>query len=169
MAAGRTNPVKRLSRILTMLASGSAILVLQTGDRIRPSAATCPRTETHGSRRIMNMSSLSATVSVSMYSGRTDPAWDLEQPEAERVLDRLRKMPRLAALEPEHPRLGYRGVAVEFETGDRADRWELHRGRVLGHDGRQYADRNRSLERLLLETGRGEYRDEIANLVAREF
>ena len=117
----------------------------------------------------MNMSSLSATVSVSMYSGRTDPTWGLAQPEAERVLGRLRKMPRLAALEPEHPKLGYRGVAVEFETGDRADRWELHRGRVLGDDGRQYADQDRSLERLLLETGRGDYRDEIADLVAREF
>ena len=169
MAAGRTNPVKRLSRTLTMLASGSAILVLQTGDRIRPFAAARPRTEARGSGRIMNLSSLSATVSVTMYSGRTDPTWVLAHPEAERVLDRLRKMPRLAALEPEHPKLGYRGLAVEIETGDRADRWELHRGRVLGHDGRQYADRDRSLERLLLETGPGNYRDEIADLVAREF
>ena len=117
----------------------------------------------------MNMSSLSATVSVSMYSGRADPTWVLAQPEAERVLGRLRKMPRLAALKPEHPRLGYRGVAVEFESGDRGHRWELHRGRVLGHDGLQYADWDRSLERLLLETGQGDYRDEIADLVAREF
>lgn len=115
------------------------------------------------------MSSLSATVSVSMYAGRTDPTWALAQPEAERVLGRLQGMPLLAAGEPEHPKLGYRGVAVEFKTGDPADRWEIHRGRALGHDGHQYADRDRSLERLLLETGRGDYREEIADLIAREF
>jgi len=95
-------------------------------------------------------------VTLQIYSGRPDPAWDLD-PGAERELAR-----RIAALAPiaappeQDAGLGYRGFAV-VTGGD-----ELHiRGDLVRVNGRALADPNESVEAWLVATGPPELRTRV--------
>jgi hypothetical protein len=93
-----------------------------------------------------------ATVVVEIFSGRPDPSWPLDVFQLAELRTRLKTLRATGdrTLPPE-PGLGYRGVHVAIQTGARGEMVAVRQGRVA-FEGRILMDRDRRLERWLLDT-----------------
>jgi hypothetical protein len=95
-------------------------------------------------------------VVLDIFSGRGNPEWLLQPPESAELARRLAGLARSAAVPPSEG-LGYRGVLVEQGSAP-GDLLRVHDGLVtFERDPAQMPllDPGRSLERWLLESGRG--------------
>jgi hypothetical protein len=93
-----------------------------------------------------------ATVVLEIFSGRPDPSWPLTVFELTELRARLKAMrPTAERTLPPEPGLGYRGLHVAIQTGARGEIIAVRNGRVA-FEGRILLDRNRKLERWLLDT-----------------
>ncbi|MDL2335105.1 MAG: hypothetical protein QFC55_03640 [Chloroflexota bacterium] len=99
----------------------------------------------------------SITVSLGIYSGRVDPSWDLTEAEIAQVATAIAALP-LASARPPEGGLGYRGFSLLMRWPGRADETLIaYRGAVAapGVGARSvFVDEGRTIERLLLDTGR---------------
>ena len=94
------------------------------------------------------------TITVLMFSGRPNPFWSLAGTDAERVIAALQSLPATSEPAPPSPGLGYQGVSIEIADAGRSVEWHLYSGIAVAN-GTRYADLDRSVERMLIETGRG--------------
>ena len=88
----------------------------------------------------------------SVYSGREDPEWDIDEGLAHRLLGLWERLKPWAGKPPKPPGLGYRGVFVSFGDGARfvvygGAVWFESRGKILIR-----RDPGRRFERLILES-----------------
>jgi len=97
------------------------------------------------------------TTSLGIYSGRPDPSWDLGDAQAAEVVTASAALPAAIGTPPEGG-LGYHGFTLVLRRPGQADETLIaYRGTVSspGAGARPYrADPGRTVERLLLETGR---------------
>jgi len=112
----------------------------------------------------------SITVALGIYSGRPDPAWDLAAAQVAQVTSAIAALPVATGTPPEGG-LGYRGFSLLLQFPAQADQTLVaFRGLVapLGVGARSvYVDDGRTIERLLLDTGRSILNsDEIAAVEA---
>jgi hypothetical protein len=74
-------------------------------------------------------------VELDAFSGRPNPGWSDDSPEASKFVSMLRSLHLLAATSPsnvrEPPDLGYRGFIIR----DRNDEWRVFAGQVEWRDG----------------------------------
>lgn len=93
-----------------------------------------------------------ATVVLSVFSGRPDPSWPLDE---HHVAELRRRLKALAAAHdrtlPPEPGLGYRGLHVTLDDGAHGEVVTVRHGRVA-FERRILEDRGRALERWLLDT-----------------
>jgi hypothetical protein len=109
-------------------------------------------------------------VELDIFSGMPNPTWILTDAEGESFVKRL------AALGPSSSsglsgNLGYRGFIVQCMQGDYLQLIRVQKGTVQIADGATevYAsDKNRELERWLLNTGKPYIDDELFQIAARE-
>ena len=94
---------------------------------------------------------MSIEVSLNIFSGRTNPAWFLDETKASELGRLLANLSNPSEKKSER-RLGYRGFLIRggplVEAGERI---RVFRG-VVELPGRSFVDRNRNLERWLLES-----------------
>lgn len=92
-----------------------------------------------------------ATITVDVFSGRPNPAWDLDAAAAAAIVAAWQHLGATGPAEyPGH--LGYRGVSADFADGLRL---VVTGGVAMASEGTARADTGRALERMLIETGRG--------------
>ena len=99
-----------------------------------------------------------------------NPTWSLTPAATRRLVQELAALPRVPAKEW-RGNLGYRGFILRIGQVPDAQLAQLQAGtvRISAHGTSVYAqDKDRNLERWLLETGRPHLKAEIAQMVARE-
>jgi hypothetical protein len=89
-----------------------------------------------------------------IYSGRPNPAWQVEGECAREVEHAIANLPEAPEGASPYGGLGYSGVRVDFEAGGRRRQAVFGSGIALV-DGRPLVDAGRRLERLILASGRG--------------
>jgi hypothetical protein len=89
-------------------------------------------------------------VTLDMFSGRPNPEWTLGPAEAAVFERRISALPSISASNQPDAPLGYRGFTIR-EDGNEV---RVFGGQVTTK-GQVLADRGRSLERWLLDSGRG--------------
>lgn len=112
-------------------------------------------------------------VEVDVYSGRPNPRWDLSPQQAEEFLKMVRSLPKGERDTALDEGLGYRGLNV---TGDKLkqegyDKLVIGKGIVVAQEGsesQQFTDKDRALERWLLQTGKGQLEDELYEYLSEE-
>ncbi len=88
------------------------------------------------------------TVTLNVFSGRTNPTWELANTEAEYLLLQVQELSVPATRRPKIPDLGYRGMTVSCEA-----RAEIHVfGGVITSEANMWLDSERGLEKWLLST-----------------
>ena len=95
-------------------------------------------------------------VALDVYSGRENPDWNLTPGEEETFLKSLKALNRTDA-EFISAGLGYRGFIVEGTGLEGYDRVSVYKGVVLAQAGNRssrFEDKDQSLERWLLDTGK---------------
>ena len=99
----------------------------------------------------------SVAVSLGIYSGRPDPAWELSEAQSAVLLAMLADLQEGSGVPPEGG-LGYRGFGLRVRVDGQADQdLVAFRGAVAAPGTgprRVWADATRSIERFLLDTGR---------------
>ncbi|MBP1705754.1 MAG: hypothetical protein H6Q36_1493 [Chloroflexi bacterium] len=142
----RPSPADGRARRATLLAAVAALLILAGCAGPAPSAG--PATPVAAPR---------VTVTLGIYSGRPDPSWELDPAQSAALVRLLASLPAVTGVPPEGG-LGYRGFGLVIDAGGQAvERLVAYRGAVAaqGTGARQVrTDPTRSVERLLLETGR---------------
>jgi hypothetical protein len=84
------------------------------------------------------------TAGVSLFSGRPDPTWPLDDEVAQRLVEKWRALELTDAPVPEAPPLGYRGAFLLAPDGRR---WCFHDNvAVLGAERRHDPDRRLEYE-----------------------
>jgi RNA polymerase sigma factor (sigma-70 family) len=116
---------------------------------------------------------LSVRTSVSIYSGRENPSWPLTAPQAAEFLKRLKGLPKTDA-PAEQSRLGYQGfyLQVSGEKFGGIDYITVFGGfvRTRGRGPDQaFLDKDRTLEKWLLDTGKGTLDPALYNGLAAGF
>jgi hypothetical protein len=110
-------------------------------------------------------------VELDIFSGAPNPTWVLTSAEADVFVRRLAALTRISARKrPEA--LGYRGLIVLLRQGADAQLIRIQNGAVHFSNGATnfYSyDRDRDLERWLLNTGKGRLKNELFQAVEREF
>ena len=109
-------------------------------------------------------------IELDIFSGMPNPTWILTDAEVDSFVKRL------AALEPSSStelsgNLGYRGFIVQCMQGNNLQLIRVQRGTVQISDNATavYAsDKNRDLERWLLNTGKPHIDDELFQIAERE-
>ena len=109
-------------------------------------------------------------VEIDIFSGMPNPTWALTDAETRQLAGRL------AALPPAAPRelsanLGYRGLVVTIRQPDGEAKVRVQKGiaEILQNARTAYhEDRNRSLERWLLDTGKAHVATDVLQIVQRE-
>jgi hypothetical protein len=100
---------------------------------------------------------MTARVNIDLYSGRPNPSWDLSSDETIRLLSLVEALTPTGTAPPSDG-LGYRGVTVTVQTTP-VQTFAVANGFVQvkeeGKALRFLHDPQRSVERWLLETGRG--------------
>ena len=91
---------------------------------------------------------MSWAASVSIFSGRSDPTWQLEAATGECLVEIWDTLAPTDKPMPESPHLGYRGACVVAPDGRR---WVV-RGIIVALDEDRRVDPERRLERKLLST-----------------
>jgi hypothetical protein len=113
-------------------------------------------------------------VEADLYSGRENPAWELEESDATRfLLLRAALPPEDAPLTSVPGGLGYRGLRVVVSSGDEVQRFVIGGGVVTEFAGetdqRHFRDLDRALEKWLLRTGKAQLGAELLeHLLASE-
>jgi hypothetical protein len=97
------------------------------------------------------------SVTFGIYSGRPDPTWELSDAEAADVVGAISALPVVTGVPPQGG-LGYHGYFLLIRRAGQPDETLVaYRGTVAsvgGGSGSYRADAGRTVERLLLETGR---------------
>jgi hypothetical protein len=109
-------------------------------------------------------------VELDIFSGMPNPTWILTNAEADSFVKQLAALPQAPASELSG-NLGYRGFIVQCTQGADAQLIHIQKGNVhISKDATNvYAfDKDRELERWLLNTGRPHLKDEIFQIVERE-
>jgi hypothetical protein len=110
-------------------------------------------------------------VELDIFSGMPNPTWVLTDAEADSFVERLAAVPRAAATELSG-NLGYRGFIVQVTQGTDTELIRIQTGtvhitkgatNVYGHD------KDRELERWLLNTGKPHLRSDVFQIADREF
>lgn len=113
----------------------------------------------------------SCEVELDIFSGMPNPTWILTNAAADSFLKQLAALPLTSARELSG-NLGYRGFIVQCTQGDNTRLIRVQNGivHISGGETNVYAyDEDRELEHWLLNTGRPHLKDEIYQIVEREF
>jgi hypothetical protein len=115
----------------------------------------------------------SLQVELDAFSGRPNPSWELTGAQAADFVARLRALQPVPEARPSGDGLGYRGFIVRAtsEPIDGYDEVTLYRGTVLARQGSRttaFIDRDRTLERQLLDSARGHVPEPVLQYVASE-
>jgi hypothetical protein len=96
-------------------------------------------------------------VVLDVFSGRPNPAWNLEGQLAEELVRRLRGLHRVERQRPSTPpALGYRGLRLTQRAAGQKEAWQAPYevyGGFVKHGDSVYLDESRSLERWVLNSG----------------
>src|SRR6266852_2462555 len=151
MGTGPTSLVPLPRQTSTTAATSSAIRELPTAVRTRSSARlwwSCMATSS--SNEPTRVETWRARASV--YSGRPDPEWDLDQELVKRLLEMWEQMEPSHSAPPHPPGLGYRGAVLESSEG----KWfSAYNGAVQLTAGKSVLvreDSGRDFERLILQS-----------------
>ena len=113
-----------------------------------------------------------AKVELDLFSGRPNPTWELTHVESDEILRLLSSLPETTGDRAPEEGLGYRGIVLTPPPDAAFTEVVVAGGVALATDanGRIHhlLDRDRALERRLLETGRGRIAADIIDAVARE-
>jgi hypothetical protein len=112
-------------------------------------------------------------VEVDVYSGRPNPRWELSAQQAEEFSKMLRALPKRECDSALAQGLGYRGLKV---TGSRLSQEGyteivISRGIVMMKEesrSQQFIDKDRALERWLLQTGKGKLEEKLYEYLSEE-
>jgi len=110
-------------------------------------------------------------VELDIFSGMPNPTWILTNAEADSFVKQLEALPPTSARELSG-NLGYRGFIVQVTQGADRQLVRVQRGTVQISKGgtNVYAhDKDRNLERWLLNTGKPHLKSELLQIVEREF
>ena len=109
-------------------------------------------------------------VELDIFSGMPNPKWTLTSADADNFVKQLGKLPSTSARESSG-NLGYRGFIVQCAKGDETQVIGIQTGIVYISKCATVAyalDKNRHLERWLLNTGKLHLKDELFQIVDRE-
>jgi hypothetical protein len=73
--------------------------------------------------------SLKMTIELEVFSGRSNPTWVLDKPDAERLQKMLQNLPLSASVMPEVG-LGYRGFTITGEYQEKTSVQHIYNGKV---------------------------------------
>jgi hypothetical protein len=111
-------------------------------------------------------------VEVDLYSGRPNPRFRLSAEAADELLRRINVLPAAAEAVPPVERLGYRGLRVHAGTSSSPSEVMISGGTVtVGNaagEVRQLVDRDRGLERWLIDAGSGELDADLVTMLRKE-
>lgn len=112
-----------------------------------------------------------AEVELDIFSGRPNPAWTLSGEETRELLGMLENLPSTNTRSPEAG-LGYRGFVVSFQDQRRrVTTVRIHGGTVersVGESSEFFADKDRKLERWLLDTGQSKLDPSVFTAVSEK-
>jgi hypothetical protein len=109
-------------------------------------------------------------VELDIFSGMPNPAWALTNAEADSFVERLAAMPRAAATELTG-NLGYRGFIIQVTQGAGTELIRVQTGTVhitQGATNLYGHDKDRELERWLLNTGKPHLKIDVFQIADRE-
>ncbi|HSG40370.1 MAG TPA: hypothetical protein VLE27_12090 [Thermoanaerobaculia bacterium] len=110
-------------------------------------------------------------VELDIFSGRPNPAWKLSEEEASQFLGMLYELPGAEA-QPDEGKLGYRGFVVSFKDPQgQVATARIHEGTVersAGGSTEYFADKDRKLERWLLQASASRLSPDLYDIVAKE-
>ena len=112
-----------------------------------------------------------ANVELDIFSGMPNPTWSLTSDEIASFVRQLASLPPRPARELAG-NLGYRGFIIQVTQGQGTQVVRIQTGfvHISAGGADAYADdRNRVLERWVLDTGRPHLRTDILQIVEREF
>ncbi len=110
-------------------------------------------------------------VELDIFSGMPNPTWILTNAQADRFVKRVAALPRAAARKLSS-HLGYRGFIVQCTQGADTQLIRIQNGTVHISKAERSLytyDKDRELERWLLNTGRPHLKNELLQIVEREF
>lgn len=110
-------------------------------------------------------------VELDLFSGMPNPTWTLTKAEADSLMKQLAALPPSSAGQLSG-NLGYRGFIVQCAQGANTQVIHIQNGTVHISKGVKniYAqDKDRELERWLLNTARPHLKNEVLQIVEREF
>ena len=110
-------------------------------------------------------------VELDIFSGMPNPTWILTNAEADTFVKQLAALSRTSARELSG-NLGYRGFIVQVTQGADTQLIRIQTGTVHVSKGATNIytfDKNRELERWLLNTGKPHLKNELFQIVEREF
>jgi hypothetical protein len=110
-------------------------------------------------------------VELDIFSGMPNPAWVLTDAEADSFVRKLAALSQASATELSG-NLGYRGFIVQVTEGANSSLIRIQNGKVHISKGATnlYAyDKDRELERWLLNTGKPHLKNELFEIAEREF
>jgi hypothetical protein len=112
-------------------------------------------------------------VEMDVYSGVPNPVWNLSAAEAEEFLGRFRALAPRAGAQRRAEALGYRGMIVK-PVGERIEGWEeitVGFGSIAAREGvtaKYFTDPGRALEKWLLQSAKGQVKEDLYNYVLAE-
>ncbi len=97
------------------------------------------------------MKDVKISVELAVFSGRPNPAWELENEEVQHLNNLLQNLPSLQSPVPAEG-LGYRGFIVKVNDGDTVQMVHVYAGRVWADTdiSKVFMDKNR-VEQLLMQ------------------
>ena len=110
-------------------------------------------------------------VELDVFSGNPNPVWILSEADGVIFLKKLAMLPQASAKEL-HNDLGYRGFIVEVINETEASLVRIQNGTVQISQNNTtvyYSDRDRHLERWLLNSGKPTLRSDLFKIVERDF
>jgi hypothetical protein len=115
--------------------------------------------------------SVRVEVELDIFSGNPNPTWILSPEEGALFVQRLATLPPAPA-KALSTHLGYRGFIVQVAKGTEQSLVHIQNGTVqilVGDTKVYYSDRNRDLERWLLNSGKPSLKSDIFKIVEKEF
>ena len=115
--------------------------------------------------------SVRVEVELDIFSGNPNPTWILSPQEGVVFVQRLAALPQAPAKNLS-THLGYRGFIVQVAKGTEQSLVQIQNGTVqilVGDTKVYYSDRNRDLERWLLNSGKPSLKSDIFQIVKNEF
>lgn len=115
--------------------------------------------------------SVRVEVELDIFSGNPNPTWILSPQEGVVFVQRLAALPPAPAKNLS-THLGYRGFIVQVAKGTEQSLVHIQNGTVqilVGDTNVYYSDRNRDLERWLLNSGKPSLKSDLFKIVENEF